>query len=276
MDKKDAQLEEITKVLAQNPEGLSRGEIANKLSFELNNKTLQRRLSDLVGALQVRKKGVRRATKYHTIDTGLGTLIETISPKIKDKTDRAHEIFSTESQNVLKFLEIPPHARKRVSYNRSFLENYTPNKTAYVPAGLRAQLAQGGRRVNTKLAAGTYAKQISQRLLIDLAYNSSRLEGNTYSRLDTQNLIEQGISASDKVQEETVMIMNHKEAISFLVENAEEIEFDIFTVFNLHNMLSQDLLKNPASCGNIRSIEVNIRPFKQPAFVARAVRVSAA
>ena len=49
------------------------------------------------------------------------------------------------------------------------------------------------------LAAGTYARQICQRLLIDLSYNSSRLEGNTYSKLDTQRLVEEGISAEGKI-----------------------------------------------------------------------------
>jgi hypothetical protein len=54
------------------------------------------------------------------------------------------------------------------------------------------------------------------------------------------------------------MIMNHKEAIMFLVENAKDIELNPFTVFNLHNLLSQDLLANPTSCGNVTQIEVDI------------------
>jgi len=96
--------------------------------------------------------------------------------------------------------------------------------------------------------------------LIDLSYNSSRLEGNTYSRLDTQKLVEEGIAATGKVHEETVMIMNHKEAILFLVENAQEFEINNMTIRNLHHLLSQDLLHNPEACGNIRAIEVNIGP----------------
>lgn len=46
--------------------------------------------------------------------------------------------------------------------------------------------------------AGTYARQVLGRLLIDLSWASSRLEGNTYSRLDTQNLIEFGRVATGK------------------------------------------------------------------------------
>ncbi|NKB46177.1 MAG: hypothetical protein GKR77_00105, partial [Legionellales bacterium] len=109
-----------------------------------------------------------------------------------------------------------------------------------------------------QLVAGTYARQICQRLLIDLSYNSSRLEGNTYSRLDTQKLVEEGIAAEGKVHEETVMIMNHKEAILFLVENAQDIELNSLTIRNVHYLLSQDLLASSDACGNIRAIEVDI------------------
>lgn len=156
-----------------------------------------------------------------------------------------------------------------MSYNRDFLDTYTPNKTAYAREKIRTQLYKEGKRFDKALAAGTYAREICQRLLIDLSYHSSRLEGNTYSRLDTQKLVEEGISAEGKVHEETVMIMNHKEAILFLVENAQDIELNSLTIRNLHHLLSQDLLANPEGCGNIRTIEVGIgqstyKPLNNP------------
>jgi Fic family protein len=88
--------------------------------------------------------------------------------------------------------------------------------------------------------------------------NSSRLEGNTYSKLDTQKLIEQGLSAEGKIHEETVMTMKHKEAIECLIENAENISLSSFTIRNIHYLLSQDLLANPRACGREREIEVTI------------------
>ena len=156
-----------------------------------------------------------------------------------------------------------------MSYNRDFLDSYVPNQNQYVPKKSREALFQKGKRFDEQLAAGTYARQICQRLLIDLSYNSSRLEGNTYSRLDTQKLVEEGIIAEGKVHEETVMIMNHKEAILFLVENAQDIELNSLTIRNLHYLLSQDLLANPEACGNIRTLEVNIaqstyKPLSNP------------
>ena len=67
-----------------------------------------------------------------------------------------------------------------------------------------------------KIQQGAYARKIYNRLLIDLSYNSSRLEGNTYSLLDTERLIFEGASAEGKLNAEKVMILNHKAASSMI------------------------------------------------------------
>lgn len=260
----DAQreIEEILAILEKNPEGLSTSKISELIGFSRNSKTLQRRLGSLSDAGLILKMGEKKARKYYPSN---------MSKKGNNGhlTDTPHEIFSPKSQKTLKFLDTPLHVRDKMSYNSDFLDSYVPNKTAYVPKSLRKQLFKEGKRFDKALAAGTYARQICQRLLIDLSYNSSRLEGNTYSRLDTQKLVEEGITAEGKVHEETVMIMNHKEAILFLVENAQEIELNSLTIRNLHHLLAQDLLANPQSCGNVRTIEVDIgqstyKPLNNP------------
>lgn len=260
----DAQreIEEILAILEKNPEGLSTSKISELIGFSRNSKTLQRRLGSLSDAGLILKMGEKKARKYYPSN---------MSKKGDNGhlTDTPHEIFSPKSQKTLKFLDTPLHVRDKMSYNRDFLDSYVPNKTAYVPKSLRKQLFKEGKRFDKALAAGTYARQICQRLLIDLSYNSSRLEGNTYSRLDTQKLVEEGITAEGKVHEETVMVMNHKEAILFLVENAQEIELNSLTIRNLHHLLAQDLLANPQSCGNVRTIEVDIgqstyKPLNNP------------
>lgn len=247
----EQQNEEIIALLGKYPEGISRGKISEYLSFDINDKTLQRRLAALVDEGKIARKGERKATRYHPLEAP----IETDKGHLKDSPAN---IFSPKSQEKLKFLDVPLHVREKVSYNRDFLDSYVPNQSQYVPKKMREELFQEGKRFDEQLAAGSYARQICQRLLIDLSYNSSRLEGNTYSRLDTQKLVEEGISAEGKVHEETVMIMNHKEAILFLVENAQDIELSSLTIRNLHHLLSQDLLGNPQACGNIRALEVDI------------------
>ncbi|MCY4150059.1 MAG: Fic family protein [Gammaproteobacteria bacterium] len=248
---RNEQITEIVSLLEKKSEGLSRGQIMENLSFSINDKTLQRILSLLSNQERILKTGDRKATKYYPVRFS----------RQENKGQKSQEegnVFSPEGRKSLDFLDLPLHAREKVSYKREFIEGYAPNETAYVSKEQRDALLQAGRRFDQTLAAGTYARKICQRLLIDLSYNSSRLEGNTYSRLDTRKLVQEGISAEGKTDEETVMIMNHKEAILFLVENAQEIEPNRFTIFNLHNLLSQDLIANPEACGNIRKMEVDI------------------
>jgi len=106
--------------------------------------------------------------------------------------------------------------------------------------------------------AGTYARHICQRLLIDLSWNSSRLEGNTYSLLDTRRLIEFGQQAEGRDQTEAQMILNHKDAIEFLAENAADIGFNRYTILNLHGILANNLLPDPNAPGRLRSMAVGI------------------
>jgi Fic family protein len=76
-----------------------------------------------------------------------------------------------------------------------------------------AQLMKLCHSAEKEQPAGTYVQQIFNRLLIDLSWNSSRLEGNTYSLLETERLLELGESAEGKGAMEAQMILNHKAAI---------------------------------------------------------------
>ena len=115
-----------------------------------------------------------------------------------------------------------------------------------------------GRRIGVDYTAGTYIRQILGRLLIDLSWASSRLEGNTYSFLETERLIAHGEAAPGKTPFETQMILNHKAAIEFLVDSANEAGFDRGTILNLHALLSDNLLGNPMASGRLRAIPVGI------------------
>ena len=96
------------------------------------------------------------------------------------------------------------------------------------------------------------------RLLIDLSWNSSRLEGNTYSLLDTKRLIDLGQQADGKDQLKAQMILNHKAAIELLVESAEEIGVNRYTITNLHALLADNLLEDSRNAGRLRTTSVAI------------------
>ena len=74
---------------------------------------------------------------------------------------------------------------------------------------MRSHLHRLGRSPLMERTAGTYARDTLTRLIIDLSWASSRLEGNTYSRLETQNPIELRQAADGKDQREVQMILNH-------------------------------------------------------------------
>jgi len=82
--------------------------------------------------------------------------------------------------------------RRPVGCRREFLEAYQPGQTFYLSASWRSQLHEMGRTAANERPAGTYARDILSRLLVDLSWASFKLEGNTYSCMDTQNLIALG------------------------------------------------------------------------------------
>ena len=145
-----------------------------------------------------------------------------------------------------------------MGYDRDFLERYRPNETFYLSEEERSRLASIGRPPIAPMPAGTYARRTLDRLLVDLAWNSSRLEGNTYSLLDTGRLIRFGEEADGAARMEAQMILNHKGAIELLVDSAADVGFDRFTLLNLHAELAHELLPDSSAVGRLRYIAVGI------------------
>ncbi|MEX1214723.1 Fic family protein [Saccharospirillum sp.] len=228
-------------------------------------RTAQRLIAKLIESGQVTARGEGRARRYFRVDAqsgsgALATRADGFPPFIP---------LSADSQDILAYIDQPPEARKPVGYQRDFLEAYRPNETWYLSQSLRRQLYKMGRTTDVDEPAGTYSRAILNRLLIDLSWASSHLEGNTYSRLDTRELIENGKAAQGKGAIETQMILNHKTAIELLVENIDSAEFNRYTLMNLHSALSENLLPNPADEGRIRQHAVDIgksvyRPLATP------------
>lgn len=219
---------------------------------EVPRRTLQRHLAALTAEGRLRAEGKARARRYRAVPP-----IATGEPSEGRATEPVLPL-TAEGREVRDAIRRPLVQRQPVGYRRDFLERYRPNDSFYLPSALREHLHRQGRSPVQDRAAGTYARQVLDRLLIDLAWASSRLEGNTYSRLDTQNLIQFGLAAAGKDQLEAQMILNHKAAIEMLVDEAEEIGFNRYTVQNLHALLSENLLPEPAAGGRLRRTEVAI------------------
>lgn len=232
---------------------------------DIARRTAQRLIAKLIVSGQVAARGEGRARRYFRSNAQPG------SAAVTTRADGFPPFIplSADSQDILAYIDQPPEARKPVGYQRDFLDTYRPNETWYLSASLRRQLHKMGRTADVNVPAGTYSRAILNRLLIDLSWASSHLEGNTYSRLDTRELIEHGKAARGKAAIETQMILNHKTAIELLVENIDSAEFNRYTLMNLHSALAENLLPNPADEGRIRQHAVDIgksvyRPLSTP------------
>ena len=248
------EFEAVVTVVAAHPGGVKIEAIRKGLDITLPDRMLQRRLRRLADEGRIVTKGTGKGKRYF--------------PKTSPKPEAGEESRSTPAtggirlsangeaikQSVLR----PVSERTPVGYQSEFLASYEPNTTAYISDELQRELTEMGQVGQADLPAGTYLRQVMDRLLIDLSWNSSRLEGNTYSLLDTQRLFEQGDSAEGKAAEETQMILNHKSAIEMLAENAEGIGFNRYTICNLHALLSENLLPDPAAGGHVRARLVGI------------------
>lgn len=227
----------------------------------LPRRTALNRLNRLRNAGWIDRHGETRATVYHLTAAGRAKLeadpVSRTQPSGSDSQPAAR--LSTAAEELRKNLRRPASERPAVGYQRSFLDSYQPNETHYLPKTVRRILFDIGSQTGMEAEpAGTYARHICQRLLIDLSWNSSRLEGNTYSLLETEQLFQAGRSGDAQLSNEAVMILNHKAAIEFLLESTTEAGFDRRTILNLHALLTADLLRDPSAEGALRTDPVGI------------------
>lgn len=239
----------LLKAIKEFPSGASLDEIISASGLKLGRRTFQRRLEDLQKSGEIITSGATRSLRYHVAHQNF----EANHPQSTAIT------LSEAAQELLTIVQSPIQLRRPVGYNRNFLENYRPNVSNYLSPTELQNLAALGNTARLNEPAGTYAKEILNRLLIDLSWNSSRLEGNTYSLLDTERLISSGQVADNKSAKEAQMILNHKDAIEFIVQLADEIGFNRYTLLNLHSLLSNNLLPNAAASGRLRHIPVGIQ-----------------
>ena len=268
---REEHLRAIEEVLREHPAGGTASQIEAALTAAPPRRTLQYRLKSLVGNKRLIMEGTGSRVRYrlprHVRVAGHGSAgVPTVSARI-------HVVppLSTTGVEIRKYVRQPRAKRHPVGYDGMFLDSYRPNECFYLSQAEREHLGEVGRPVVADQPAGTYARQIRNRLLIDLSWNSSRLEGNTYSLLDTTRLIELGEEAEGKQRLEAQMILNHKDAIEFLVDEAGRIAFDRHTILSLHALLADNLLDSGAA-GRLRHIPVGIdgsvfHPLETPALI---------
>lgn len=248
------ELEELVEIITHHPNGISIEELLGLMKDAVPKRTVQYRLSILVKSGMLNIEGSGRNSKYYATEVlEKVPMSGSVTPQATFAIPLSHE-----GAELQELVSAPIEMRHHVSYRREFLESYEPNKTFYLSQPILEKLAKLGAGAEKGRPAGTYAKNIYERLLIDLSWNSSRLEGNTYSLLETERLLATGEEAPGKDRIDTQMILNHKAAIEFIIDMAEEIDINRYTILNIHGLLSADLLLDPKACGRLRTTPVKI------------------
>ena len=251
-------LQTIEEAVCRRPDGMTAREISEALEHRLAHRTLQYRLKSLVESKRLVMQGSGRGARYRAPRKISLATRATMGPFTAEARLTVRPPLSEAGVEMRDYVRRQAAAREPVGYDRSFLDTYRPNETFYLSETERDQLRETGTPRIATQPAGTYAKQLLNRLLIDLSWNSSRLEGNTYSLLDTTRLLEVGEEGEGKDRREAQMILNHKDAIEFLVDTAEDIGFDRYTILNLHALLADNLLDDPEAVGRLRHGNIGI------------------
>ncbi len=240
--------------LSEESEPVSLQELLKKLDLKDSARSVRRWLAEMIQEGVVEKSGSRKAVKYKVVSS---------------EEEPTHLLFSPESKRLIAQMRRPIYERNPITYVDEWIESYIPNESFYIPKKMRELLSQAGKRLRKDDMAGTYAHQIYNRLLIDLSYNSSRLEGNTYSLLETEKLLLEGKTAEGKLDEEKIMILNHKEAIRYLVDQAPRLKVSRETICTVHYLLAENLIIERQHVGKVRDQGVRVGgsayiPYEDP------------
>lgn len=224
----------ILEFIKANP-SLSSKEIHDGLKSKLGYATLKRILSKLISENLILPIGKGRGTKYI-----INPAYDLLYPIDVD------EYFEKEiDERIIKD-----------SFNFSLMPAIL-SKAALFTTDEQLQLVDLQKKHHenvSELSELEYRKEL-ERLAIDLSWKSSQIEGNTYSLLETERLLKDKETAQGKAKDEAIMLLNHKEALDFIIENPDYISpLTISTIEDIHSLLTKDL----AVDRNIRKRRVGI------------------
>ena len=212
---------EILQFLHFHPQS-SRDDIAKGTVFEGSEATMKRLLATGVQNGDILVEGKARATRY-----SLSNQAYLLMPLNLD-TYFAHDVDERQVQTSFNFELI----REQLPAVRLFTEEENTHLQE-----LQAEF----RRHVSEMTQNEYRKEM-ERLGIDLSWKSSQIEGNTYSLLETERLLRESKTADGKTKEEAVMLLNHKDALRFIIDNPDYLQtLTISHIEDIHQLLTKEL-----------------------------------
>jgi predicted transcriptional regulator len=195
---KDTKNSKVINFILKNPECSSK-EIHDGISISISYATVKRILTNLTSENLISKIGKGKGTRYLISPTFELLRPIDIEDYFKDEIDvrNIKENFNLDLINETlgkANLFTENESQKLAELQNTFTNNFT------------------------QLSEFQYQKEL-ERLAIDLSWKSSQIEGNTYSLLETERLLKDKQTAAGKTKEEAIMLLNHKDAIDFIIEN---------------------------------------------------------
>jgi len=197
-------------------------QIFEGLPFEGSFATLKRQLNKLVANHHLEMLAQGRATKY--------------------RISLAYEVVQDIDLDTYFRKEIDER-KIREKFNFSLLRVILPKIKLFTKLEMDRLITNQAlfKRNISELLEKEYQREF-ERLAIDLSWKSSQIEGNTYSLLETERLLKEKETASGKTKDEAVMLLNHKDAIDFLLGQADYVRpLSVSKIEDIHGMLMKDL-----------------------------------
>ena len=199
-----------------------RTEIGSAVTAGISDRTLKRIIADCVekGAVEVVGKGP--TTRYRL-------------------TPQAHV---TMPLNLDTYFDRDIDERTvQENFNFDLIREILPNVRLFTEDELKLlHDAQSRFRLHLSEMTDTEYRKEMERLGIDLSWKSSQIEGNTYSLLETERLLKEKQTANGKTKEEAVMLLNHKDALDFILDVPDYLkEISLSRIEEIHSLLIKEL-----------------------------------
>ena len=150
------------------------------------------------------------------------------------------------------------------NFNFSLITKILPNVSLFTESEIdKLTLLQKEYIKNISEMSDFQVKKELERLAIDLSWKSSQIEGNTYSLLETEKLLKEKITAAGKTKDEALMLLNHKDAIDFIIDHPEYLfPLTVSKIEDIHSMLTKELpIDRNIRKGRIGISGTNYRPL---------------
>ena len=220
-EREDVRHSQILQFLHYHPLS-SRDEIAKGTAFEGSDATLKRLIAAGVQNGDIVVEGKARATRYRL-------------------SDKAHLLMPLNLDTY--FAQDVDKRQVQTSFNFELIREQLPAVSLFTDeekARLQ-ELQEEFRQHVSEMTENEYRKEM-ERLGIDLSWKSSQIEGNTYSLLETERLLRESKTADGKTKEEAVMLLNHKDALRFILDNPDYLQtLTVSHIEDIHQLLTKEL-----------------------------------